>query len=587
MAALAKDLGCFDVIKVPTSELAATQHVNGILFVWLPDGQGCRSALGKAPGYTLNLDESYLRDQPATWQIISLESTCGGNTAATVQHEVLHALGVSHEHNRPDRDQYLNYYASNAQMTSPFEKLTDEVWLDSGSQFEVESIMTYCSGCMSINSATNPVLTLKNGDTFESGERLTTSDALQLQWRYCKDRANFEYKETFDCTSTDVLGFNRKVFSDRLCDGKKDCADGEDELGGIANCQESQLQTENNCCGTLSINGVDCARQGTFYGADYYVCADDPNHVIFKSSNNWYIGNTGIPTGSWGFKQKKTLATGDTSICPPLGAWSDCDGCSPSTIYVFCKSSFDSEDDCIDNNCAADATCIDKIGGFDCACNDGFNGDGVECTEIVRVDECTTDRHNCHTDATCTDTVSSFTCSCNADQVDLDKNNPGTICTSVDTCCKKFTLSVNGGRDVAECSFTEELLNKNVYDCPRTGGINLNAEGAVVYHTTRKSWKFITMQGAETAKNINNPGFSQYSTYGDAIPIDHDKECPVPIGNGNDKKIFGFDYECIEYFQSGNQSYYSQQLFFLSYTTFAIDDQENTRDPTKMLGGLT
>ena len=37
-------------------------------------------------------------------------------------------------------------------------------------------------------------MTLKDGKIFGSGTMMTTTDSLQLQWRYCKDRPSFEYK---------------------------------------------------------------------------------------------------------------------------------------------------------------------------------------------------------------------------------------------------------------------------------------------------------------------------------------------------------------------------------------------------------
>ena len=44
--------------------------------------------------------------------------------------------------------------------------------------------MTYCSSCGSKNG--QPVMTTKSGETFSSGARLTTTDALQVQWAYCR-----------------------------------------------------------------------------------------------------------------------------------------------------------------------------------------------------------------------------------------------------------------------------------------------------------------------------------------------------------------------------------------------------------------
>ena len=45
--------------------------------------------------------------------------------------------------------------------------------------------MTYCSNCGS-KIQNQPVMTTKSGETFGSGARLTTTDALQVQWAYCR-----------------------------------------------------------------------------------------------------------------------------------------------------------------------------------------------------------------------------------------------------------------------------------------------------------------------------------------------------------------------------------------------------------------
>jgi len=56
--------------------------------------------------------------------------------------------------------------------------------------------MTYCSFCSAISDT--PVATLHDGSTFSDGARVTTTDALQIQNKYCKmkdDRKSLEFLE--------------------------------------------------------------------------------------------------------------------------------------------------------------------------------------------------------------------------------------------------------------------------------------------------------------------------------------------------------------------------------------------------------
>ena len=102
---------------------------------------------------------------------------------------------------------------------------------DTGYPFELASVMTYCSFC-SAADVTIPVATLKDGSTFADGPRLTTTDALQIQNKYClmKD-STFVYKEHLMCGGTDAVGLDRPVFVDRFCDNVNDCENGADEDG--------------------------------------------------------------------------------------------------------------------------------------------------------------------------------------------------------------------------------------------------------------------------------------------------------------------------------------------------------------------
>ena len=44
-------------------------------------------------------------------------------------HEMLHALGVKHEHSRPDRDQFLNVDLDATEMDSQFTLIDADEWI--------------------------------------------------------------------------------------------------------------------------------------------------------------------------------------------------------------------------------------------------------------------------------------------------------------------------------------------------------------------------------------------------------------------------------------------------------------------------
>ena len=89
---------CMKTIKVERQDLSTTDWTNGILFGWENSAtSGCWSWVGLAPGAGLSWGNSAVltdNNAPSTWQYIHMSAGCGGNTAATVHHETLHALGT-------------------------------------------------------------------------------------------------------------------------------------------------------------------------------------------------------------------------------------------------------------------------------------------------------------------------------------------------------------------------------------------------------------------------------------------------------------------------------------------------------------
>ena len=94
------------MVKVEREDLASTEWEHGLMFVWeIYTDRNCWSGLGQISGYSNGHFSSMTETgSPPGWQVIAMAEWCGGGTASTVHHEVLHALGVGHEHNRPDRN---------------------------------------------------------------------------------------------------------------------------------------------------------------------------------------------------------------------------------------------------------------------------------------------------------------------------------------------------------------------------------------------------------------------------------------------------------------------------------------------------
>ena len=131
---------------------------------------------------------------------------------------VLHALGFKHEHARFDRDNFLTYIAENDATKSSFAKQPMENFIRApanwGGDFDIESVLIYKSGTGGkyVKGEEQPVTVVKNtGEKHAQGVRITTMDALQAAYRYCKPRG-FDRKETVNCPTLDPTGVTRLVF---------------------------------------------------------------------------------------------------------------------------------------------------------------------------------------------------------------------------------------------------------------------------------------------------------------------------------------------------------------------------------------
>ena len=251
-----------------------------------------------------------------------MTSSCFG--PGTTEHEVMHALGIIHEHQRPDSDDYILL-----DRTS-IPKLPVESWLESGHSFELESVMNYGGTSLPgyLNYGGNNVASirnqfLENGEfpTWPSNFKTTTTDILQVDHMYCRDRQNFQSKETFQCQTADRFGTKRPVFGDRLCDGNNDCADGSDE-GGINPCKPVGGRTPDGCCATF-MTGPDHDHQfpNLFVWDQSTERWKDPNGYYIKENIREWAGIWMLFHPSGGFYTGVAASPG---VCPdssPNGAF--------------------------------------------------------------------------------------------------------------------------------------------------------------------------------------------------------------------------------------------------------------------------
>ncbi|XP_015912379.1 astacin-like metalloprotease toxin 5 [Parasteatoda tepidariorum] len=106
-------------------------------YIRIHDGFGCTSYVGK----------QYREQQP---QPVSLGKGC--HRVGTIMHELMHAVGFYHEHNRSDRDDYVKIHLENVKDHEQhnFQKVLKRMEV-LYTQFDYDSIMIYESTAWSKN----------------------------------------------------------------------------------------------------------------------------------------------------------------------------------------------------------------------------------------------------------------------------------------------------------------------------------------------------------------------------------------------------------------------------------------------------
>ncbi|CAL8084016.1 unnamed protein product [Orchesella dallaii] len=124
---------------------------------------------------------SYVGRQGFGAQPIYLTSP-GCMAVGLIQHELLHALGFHHEHNRPDRDNFITIQWDNIRpgLRTQFYKSSASVVANYGVPYNVGSVMHYSSRAFSVDGS-HPTITQKNGDLIPIPAGLQETDRIKLR----------------------------------------------------------------------------------------------------------------------------------------------------------------------------------------------------------------------------------------------------------------------------------------------------------------------------------------------------------------------------------------------------------------------
>lgn len=144
-------------------------------FVNIFSGRYCKSNLGRTGG---------AQELSLNWKLCIKKGI--------VIHELLHALGYIHMHNRPNRDKYVNiqWKNINPKYYKEFERVSPRMFNYYGTPYDYESIMHYSASAFSKTGA----LTIVPKDSnyisrIGHRERLSEGDIKRINTKYNCDRA--------------------------------------------------------------------------------------------------------------------------------------------------------------------------------------------------------------------------------------------------------------------------------------------------------------------------------------------------------------------------------------------------------------
>ncbi len=161
----------FDFINVNENE---NEHPYPYPYIHIVNAYGgCWSYIGQVPQLSMS----------PSGQIINLQQYLCTNFR-TIQHEMMHALGFSHEQSRPDRDDYIRILWNNIKepMLEQFEKLA-EGWVNSlGTPYDYNSILHYPP--YAFGKGGLDTIEAKNGNVIGNRHNASRLDILQIRLMY-------------------------------------------------------------------------------------------------------------------------------------------------------------------------------------------------------------------------------------------------------------------------------------------------------------------------------------------------------------------------------------------------------------------
>lgn len=185
---------------LPTLQLWPTRVIPYFIQPSLPNPNRIHEALQFFSGTAVTFvpysdQEDVLVFQAATGTCKSYVGRIGGKQPlwispgcgpSEIAHEVLHALGFTHEQNRFDRDRYIQIHPENieADRLSNFERMPELFMQISGlDDFSYTSLMIYAPDVFSKNGRAT-MSSLNPGSVIQPGDRLDRSDITRLNRYY-------------------------------------------------------------------------------------------------------------------------------------------------------------------------------------------------------------------------------------------------------------------------------------------------------------------------------------------------------------------------------------------------------------------